>query len=245
VIDCSSRFRLQDDVPLVVPEVNASAVHERHEGIVANPSSTAIALSVVLGPLAERAGLRRVVVSTYQGVATAGQRAVNALSHETMDLLNGRGTTRRRFARRIAFNCVPQVGDLEPGGSTTHELQVVEELRKILQEPGLAVQITAVRVPVFFGLGLSVLVETEQPLPPDDATHVLRESPGLLVHEDADDAYPTPVEVAGEDPTHVGRIRADPTAENGLALWIALDSIRKGAALNAVQVGEILIRGPR
>jgi len=245
VIDVSSRFRLDPEVPLVVPEVNVGKLGEwRERGVVASPSGTATALGVVLAPFAAEAGLRRVVVSTYQGVASAGRRAVDALSRETLDLLNARGTRRRgRFARRIAFNCVPQVGALEPGGSTTHELLVVEELRKLLDLPGLGMSVTAIRVPIFFGSAFSVNLETESPLAAAQAADILRRAPGILLHDEAADSYPTPAEVAGSDATHVGRVRDDPSAEPpGLMLWIAIDNVRKGAALNAVQIAEILAR---
>ena len=244
VVDLSSRFRLDPEVPLVVPEVNVGKLGEwRERGIVASPSGTATALGVVLGPLAAEAGLRRVVVSSYQGVASAGRRAVGTLSRETIDLLNARGVRRGRFARRLAFNCVPQVGALEPGGSTTHELLVVEEFRKVLDLPGLGMSVTAVRVPIFFGSAFSVNVETESPLPAAEATTILRQAPGILLHDEPGASYPTPAEVAGSDATHVGRVRDDPSAEPpGLMLWIALDNVRKGTALNAVQIAEILAR---
>ena len=247
VIDLSSRFRLDDGVPLVVPEVNADAIAERRErNIVASPSATAVALAIVLGPLAQEAGLRRVVVSTYQGVSGAGGRALGTLSRESADLMNARGRRRPRFARPIAFNCVPQVGELEPGGSTTHELRVVEETRKVLSRPELPMLVTAVRVPVFFGYALSVNVETESPLDAAAAADVLRAAPGVLLHDATTrevPSYPTGVDVAGSDATHVGRLRDDPSADPpGIALWIALDNVRKGAALNAVQIAEILVR---
>jgi aspartate-semialdehyde dehydrogenase len=223
--------------------VNADALARwRERGIVASPSSTVVGLTGVLAPIAAAAGLRRVVVSTYAGVASAGRGAVAGLSKETIDLLNGRGLRRTRFARRIAFNALPQVGDLEPGGATTHELQAVEETRRVLDDAALAIQITAVRVPMFFGLGLSVALETERPLSLDEALETLRPAPGVFVHASPDDAYPTPIEVTGSEATHVGRIRVDPSTENGLALWIALDNVGKGAALNAVQIAELLVR---
>jgi len=243
VIDLSSRFRLDEAVPLVVPEVNPDMLASwRERGIVASPSSPVVGLTVVLAPLAAAAGLRRVVVSTYAGVASAGRRAVAGLSKETIDLLNGRGGKPLRFSRRIGFNCLPQVGDIEPGGATSHELLAVQETRRVLDDSALAIQITAVRVPMFFGLGLSVSVETEQALSPDDAVEVLRSARGVLVHASLEDAYPTPVEVTGSEATHVGRIRTDPSTENGLALWVALDNVGKGAALNAVQIAELLVR---
>jgi aspartate-semialdehyde dehydrogenase len=243
VIDLSSRFRLDPAVPLIVPEVNAAAIHDgRERGIVASPSAIAIALAVVLAPLREAAGLRRVVVSTYQGTAGGGRTAVNRLSRETVELLAGRGSRRRIADRPRAFNCIPQVGAFVPGGATTQELQVVEEVRKTLAEPLLALSVTAVRVPTFFGYGLSVTCETDRPLAAAAATEVLRQAPGILVHDEPADPYPTPVEVVGSDGTHVGRIRADSAVERGLAFWIALDNVRKGAALNAVEIAEILAR---
>ncbi len=243
VIDCSSRFRLDEAVPLVVPEVNAAALARwRERGIVASPSPTVVGLAVVLAPLAAAVEVRRVVVSTYSGVASAGRRAVAGLSKETVDLLNGRGQKRTRFERRIAFNCIPQLGAVEPGGATTHELQAIEETRRVLDAPGLAMHVTAVRVPMFFGLGLSVDLELEEPLSPERAIEILRPAPGLLVHASDDDAYPTPVEVTGLEATHVGRIRTDPSVEHGLACWVALDNVGKGAALNAVQIAELLVR---
>lgn len=243
VVDLSSCFRLDEAVPLVVPEVNAEALADwRDRGIVASPSATVAGLAVAMAPLARAAGLRRLTVSTYAGVASAGRRAVAGLSRETLDLLNARGPTRSRFPRRIAFNCIPQLGDVEPGGATTHELQVVAELRRVLDIPGLAVQVTAVRVPMFFGLGISVVLETDTALGAEEAIEMLRPAPGLLVHAGPDDPYPTPVEVTGSDAVHVGRIRVDPSAEHGLALWIAFDNVGKGAALNAVQIAELLVR---
>lgn len=242
VIDGSSRFRLDPEVPLVVPEVNRDAIAEhRQRGIVASPSATTIGLAVALAPLHQAAGLRRVTVSTYQGVASAGRRALNALSRETIDLLNSRGRTKSHFPRPLAFNSLPQVGALEPGGSTTHELHVVEELRRVLDAPGLGIHVTAVRVPTFFGSGMSVGIECESPLDAAAAAELLRRAPGIFLHE-GDDAYPTPHEIVGSEATHVGRVRDDPTADNALSLWIALDSVRKGAALNAVQIAEILVR---
>lgn len=243
VIDLSSRFRLDEATPLVVPEVNSAALATwRERGIVASPSATVVGLSVVLAPLAAAAGLRHVGVSTYAGVASAGRRAVAGLSRETIDLLNARGQKRTRFPRQIAFNAIPQVGDLEPGGATTHELQVVEETRRVLDDRALAMRVTAVRVAMFFGLGIDVALQTEQPLSADDAVEILQPARGLLVHATAADPYPTPIEVTGTEATHVGRIRVDPSTENGLVLWIALDNVGKGAALNAVQIAEVLVR---
>ncbi len=243
VIDLSSRFRFDEQIPLVVPEVNRDTLATwRERGIVASPSSTTVGLTATLAPLAQAAGLRRVVVSTYSGVASAGRRAVAGLSRETIDLLNGRGQKRTRFPRRIAFNCVPQLGDLLPDGTATHELHVTHETRRVLDRGDLPLHVTAVRVPMFFGLGIGVNLETDQPLSADDALEVLRPAPGLLVHASPDDAYPTPVEVTGSEAVHVGRVRADASTEHGLSLWIAFDNVGKGAALNAVQIAELLVR---
>src|SRR5262249_38844137 len=149
---------------------------------------------------------------------------------------------RPRFPGRLAFSSVPGLGAIEPGGATTHELHAIEETRRVLDDSGLAMQITAVRVPMFFGLGLGVTLETEEPLSAENAVEILRPARGVLVHASSDDAYPTPVEVTGSDATHVGRIRTDPTTEHGLALWVALDNVGKGAALNAVEIAELLVR---
>jgi aspartate-semialdehyde dehydrogenase len=239
VIDLTSRFRLDPEVPLVVPEVNAEAIGAgRGRGIVASPSGTAIGLSVVLAPLAAEAGLGRVIVSTYQGAAGAGRRGMGRLSRETLDLLSARGRRRRTGRRPLAFNCVPAIGAIEPGGATTHELQVAEETRKVLGRPELPIGVTAVRVPAFFGSAMAVTLETVEPLTPEQAREVLRGAPGVLMHDD----FPTPAEVVGSDATHVGRLRSEPALGQGLALWVALDNVRKGGALNAIEIAEILVR---
>jgi aspartate-semialdehyde dehydrogenase len=242
VIDCSSRFRLDESVPLVVPEVNARLLTvDDPPALVASPSSTAVGLAVVLAPLAEAAGLRRVVVSTYQGAAGAGRRAVEHLSKESIGLLSGRGDD--DVAIRRAFNCVPVVGTVEIDGITSHERAVVDEVRRVLELGDLAMHVTAVRTPMFFGMGASVDVELERPLDRAAASAVLRGARGVLVHDDAEtEALPTPADVVGSQATHVGRVREDHTVPNGIALWLALDSIEKGAALNAVQIAEILMR---
>jgi len=240
VIDVTSRFRLDPGVPLVVAEVNADAIGERTgRNIIASPSGTALALTVVLAPLAAAAGLRRVVVSTYQSAAGGGRRTLRRLSRETIDLLNARGGRQQKpGVRPLAFNCVPEVGALLPGGATSHELQVVEETRKVLAEPDLALSVTAVRVPTFFGHALSVTLETDGPLGAARAMEILRAAPGVLLYDD----FPTPADVVGTDATHLGRVRDDPVVENGLVLWIAFDGVRKGGALNALAIAEILLR---
>jgi len=242
VIDASSRFRLEDTVPLVVPEVNAALLTRAEPPrLVATPSSTAVGLAVVLAPLVEAAGVRRVVVSTYQSAAGAGRRAVEYLSRESIALLSGRGEDDATQVRR-AFNCIPQVGTVEIDGATTYEQAVADEVRKILVQPDLAIHVTAVRVPMFFGVAASVAVELERPLGLEAAREVLRDGRGILLHDDRETGAPTPADVIGSQATHVGRVREDPTVPGGLALWIALDSIEKGVALNAVEIAEILIR---
>lgn len=239
VVDVTSRFRLDPEIPLVVPEVNAGAIADgRARGIVASPSGTAIALSVVLAPIAAEAGLARVIVSTYQGAAGAGRSGMGRLSRETLDLLSARGRRQRKGVRPVAFNCVPEIGAIEPGGATTHELQVAEETRKVLGRPELPIGITAVRVPAFFGSALAVTLETVEPLTAEQAHEVLRGAPGIILQDD----FPTPAEVVGSDATHVGRLRDEAVFEQGIALWIALDNVRKGGALNAVEIAEILVR---
>jgi len=243
VIDLSSRWRLDETVPLVVPEVNADALATlRESGIVASPSAIVVGLAVVLAPLVQAVGLRRVVVSTYQAVSGAGRHAVEALSRETIELLRDGTPHRRHFARRIAFNAMPQVGTVEAGASSSHEEQVIAETRKVLGDGTLALSVSAVRVPVFFGHGATVHLETDAALPAEDAARVLREAPGVLLHDGADDLFPTPVEIVGSSATHVGRLRNDPGAEQGLAFWLALDNVRKGTALNAVEIAEIVAR---
>ena len=246
VVDTSSRYRGDDGVPLVVPEANARVLEVAPPPtLVASPSSTAVGLSVVLAPLAEAAGLRRVLVSTYQSAAGAGRRAVERLSKESLALLSGRGDD--DVALRRAFNCVPQVGTVEIDGVTSHERAIGDEVRKVLALPELAMHVTAVRVPMFFGMGATVVVELERPLDRTMAATVLRSARGLLVHDDADEAValPTPADVVGSQATHVARLHEDRSVPNGLALWMAFDSIEKGAALNAVQIAEILLRHVR
>jgi len=238
VIDLSSRFRLDAAVPLVVPEVNASLLRmgEQHD-LVASPSATAIGLSVTLAPLAAAAGLRRAVVSTYQGAASGGRRMLRKLSRDTIALLNSRAEP----GGGIGFDCIARVGAMLPGGVTSHELHVIEETRRILAAPELALSVTAVRVAAFFAQGISVHLETERRLPADEAARLLRDAPGLIVHDDANEPPPTLAGAAGSEATHIGRIRDDTALEHGLAFWIALDSIRKGGALNAVEIAEILM----
>jgi aspartate-semialdehyde dehydrogenase len=248
VVDDSPAFRGEPDVPLVVPEVNADALAGfRARGVVASPSSNAIALALALAPLRAAAGLRRVVVATYESVSGAGQRAVEELERESRDLLSLREPDpAARFPHRIAFNVIPQVGTFVAGGATDEEEQLVRETRKVLGEPELRIAATAVRVPVFFGHALAVNVEASGPLSADAAREALRKAPGVkLVDDPAERIYPMPMLVAHDDGVLAGRVRADPSVEHGVSLFLAIENTRKGAATNAVQVARLVAEARR
>jgi aspartate-semialdehyde dehydrogenase len=239
VVDDSPAFRMDPDVPLVVPEVNADgAAGFRAKGIVSSPGSNAIALAVTLAPLRDAAGLRRVVVATYQSASGAGQSGVEELERQARDLLNLREPDPpARFPHRLAFNVVPQVGPFVDGGVTTEEEEIVRETRKVLGLPDLAIAATAVRVPVFFGHSAAVNVATLRPLAARAAREALGKAKGVKVVDDpAQRIYPMPMLVGSEDAVLVGRLRDDPSQENGLDLFLCIENTRKGAATNAVQV---------
>ncbi len=243
VVDDSPAFRMEPDVPLVVPEVNPDALAGyRARGIVSNPSSNVTALAIALAPLRAAAGLRRVVVSTYQSVSGVGQSGVEELEREARDLLNLREPDpAARFPHRIAFNVIPQVGPFLEGGATEEEAKIVRETRKVLGDPDLAVTATAVRVPVFFGHSAAVNVATRRSLGAAAARDALRGAPGVKVVDDpAQRVYPMPMLVAHEDAVLVGRIRDDPSQEHGLDLFLSVENTRKGAATNAIQIAQLL-----
>jgi len=243
VVDDSPAFRMAPDVPLVVPEVNPDALAGfRARGIVANPSTNVTALSVAIAPLRAAAGLRRIVVATYQSVSGIGQGGVEELEREARDLLNLREPeAAARFPHRIAFNVIPQVGAFGEGGRTAEEEKLVRETRKVLGDPGLGIAATAVRVPVFFGHSAAVNVATERKLGADAARELLRKAAGVKVVDDpAQRIYPMPMLVANEDAVLVGRIREDPSQENGLDLFLSIENTRKGAATNAIQIARLL-----
>ncbi|HUZ73281.1 MAG TPA: aspartate-semialdehyde dehydrogenase [Stellaceae bacterium] len=243
VIDNTSHFRMDKDVPLVVPEVNpqAIALYDKR-GIIANPNCSTIQMVVALKPLHDRARIRRVVVATYQSVSGAGREAMDELFTQTRGVYVNDPITRERFTKQIAFNCIPHIDVFMDDGSTKEEWKMAAETRKIL-DPDIKVTATCVRVPVFIGHAEAVNVEFERPLSDADALAVLREAPGVtVVDHRADDGYVTPVETVGEDAVYVSRVRRDPTVANGLNLWIVADNLRKGAALNAVQIAEVLAR---
>jgi aspartate-semialdehyde dehydrogenase len=247
VIDKSSHFRQDERVPLVVPEVNATDVHERGRGIIASPNCTTIPIVVALNPIAEASGLARIVAASYQAVSGAGKRGVEALSRETINLLNMRdaadGGVEAVFPQRIAFNCIPQVDAFLADGSTKEEAKVIAETRKVLHHDALPIAVTCVRVPTFYGHAVALTVETERGLDAAEARRLLREAPGVLLCEGGGElAYPTPADVGGTDAVYVGRVRDDPSHPRGLQLWVAADNVRKGAALNAVQIAEIVLQ---
>lgn len=238
VVDVSSAFRADPAVPLVVPEVNAAAAGHGGRRIVALPSPTAMVLATVLAPLAAVRPVRRVVASTYQGAGTAGTRTLRALARETIAVLGGRGTSGARAP--LAFDCHPLIGPLDADGTSSHERSVARELVRVLGAGAPPVFLTAVRVPVFTGLGVSLVVDLESPVTVTEVVASLRQAPGLLVH--GEDDVPTLRSVAGSPAVHVGRIRRDPGRPATLALWAAVDGVVKGRGGAAVTVAEIAAR---
>jgi aspartate-semialdehyde dehydrogenase len=240
VIDNSQAFRLDPQVPLVVPEVNAHRLHDRPR-LVANPNCSTIQLVLVLAPLHRRARLSRVVVSTYQSVSGTGLEALAELDSQIEGQARGQEPAPRVYPRPIAYNCIPQVDDFLENGYSREEMKIVQETRKLLEEPDLAVTATTVRVPVRVGHSESVNLSFARPVTPEEARRWLAEAPGVLVIDDpARGLYPTPRQAEGGDTALVGRIRRDLSQEAGLDLWICSDNLRKGAALNAVQIAECL-----
>ena len=243
VIDNSSYWRNDQDVPLVVPEVNPDAVRGwRKKGIIANPNCSTAQMVVVLKPLHDVAKITRVVVATYQSVSGAGKEAMDELWHQTKGkYVPGQELTSKIFPKEIAFNCIPQIDTFMEDGYTKEEWKMLVETKKIL-DPKIKVTATCVRVPVFVGHSEAINIEFERPISADEAREILRKSPGVMVVDKREPGgYMTPVEAAGEFATYVSRIREDTTVENGLALWCVSDNLLKGAALNAVQIAETLI----
>src|SRR5690349_6087883 len=242
VIDNSSCWRYDADVPLIVPEVNADALVDfRKRGIIANPNCSTAQLVVALKPLHDRARIKRVVVATYQSVSGAGKDAMDELFSQTRAVFVTDPIEPKKFPKRIAFNLIPHIDVFMEDGYTKEEWKMVAETKKIL-DPKIKLTATCVRVPVFISHSESVNVEFEKPITPDEARDILREAPGCLVVDNpAEGAYVTPYEAAGEDATYISRIREDATVENGLSMWCVSDNLRKGAALNAIQIAEVLI----
>ncbi len=245
VIDNTSHFRMEPDVPLVVPEVNPQAIAGyRKRGIIANPNCSTIQMVVALKPLHDLARIRRVVVATYQSVSGAGKEAMDELFEQTRGIYVNEPFHKyqRKFTKQIAFNVIPHIDKFMDDGATKEEWKMAVETRKIL-DPDILVHATCVRVPVFIGHGEAVNVEFEQPISEEQAAAALREAPGVsVIDHRADEGYVTPQESAGEDAVYVSRLRRDPTVENGLSFWCVSDNLRKGAALNAVQIAEELVR---
>jgi aspartate-semialdehyde dehydrogenase len=241
VIDNSSQWRMDREVPLVVPEVNADALSTIKKGIIANPNCSTAQLVVALKPLHDAAKIKRVVVSTYQSVSGAGKEAMDELFRQTRAVFVADPIEKGKFTKQIAFNVIPHIDVFLDSGYTKEEWKMMVETQKIL-DPDIQVTATCVRVPVFVGHSESVNIEFETPITAERARAILRSAPGVLVVDKREDeGYVTPIEAAGEDATYVSRIRKDPTVENGLSLWVVSDNLRKGAALNAVQIAEELI----
>ena len=243
VIDNSSAFRMDPDVPLIVPEVNADAIAGyRARNIIANPNCSTAQLVVALKPLHDAATIKRVVVATYQSVSGTGKSGMDELFEQSRNIFVGDSNEPKIYPKQIAFNVIPQAGDFLDDGSTTEEWKLVVETKKIL-DPSIKVSATCVRVPVFVGHSEAVNIEFERELSADQAREILREAPGvMLVDKREDGGYVTPVECVGDYATFVSRVREDPTVESGLSLWVVSDNLRKGAALNAVQIAELLGR---
>lgn len=241
MIDNSSAFRMDEDVPLVVPEVNPQDV-AWHNGVIANPNCSTIQMVAALKPLYDISPIKRVVVSTYQAASGAGAKAMQELYAQTQQFLNGEELTVDAFAHQIAFNCIPHIDKFLEDDSTKEEWKMVAETKKIMGDEGVQVAATCVRVPVLRCHGESINVEFVGDVPPEAAREALAAAPGVTVMDDpANDVYPMPGLLAGTNDTYVGRIRRDPTVKHGLAMWVVADQIRKGAALNAVQIAQLLL----
>lgn len=241
VIDNSAAWRMEPSVPLVVPEVNRHAI-ARHQGIIANPNCSTIQMVVVLKPLHKAVRIKRVVVSTYQSVSGTGKEAMDELMNQTKALLGFQEVETRVYPYQIAFNCFPHIGSFDDQGNCTEEVKLIQETRKMMEDDSIRISATTVRVPVFHGHSESVNIETERKLTPNEARAILSTAPGVLVYDDPQrKLYPMPIDAAGQDAVYVGRIREDRSIPNGLNLWIVSDNLRKGAALNAIQIAEELI----
>ena len=241
VVDNSSAWRMAENCPLVVPEVNGADIAD-NEGIIANPNCCAIPLTMVVDPIRRAVGLERLVVSTYQSASGAGKPLVDELAEQTRVLAAGGQPQASVYPKQLAYNVVPGGWAMERDGYNEEEVKIVNESRKILHDPELRLAVTCVRVPVPVGHGEAVFLETVDPIEPERVRELLGASPGITVEDDPNgQVYPTPAEVAGRDDVYVGRIRRDHSTRNGIALWLVSDNLRKGAALNAVQVAELAI----
>ncbi|HEX2966339.1 MAG TPA: aspartate-semialdehyde dehydrogenase [Syntrophorhabdaceae bacterium] len=244
VVDNTSAFRMEKDIPLVVPEVNEHAIAGyKNRGIIANPNCSTIQMVVVLKPLHDAAKIKRVIVSTYQAVSGTGKKAIHELEQQVLAIYGNKKIDVNVYPHQIAFNCLPQIDTFIENGYTKEEMKMVNETKKIMEDDSIAVTATTVRVPVFYGHSESVNVEFEKDLTPDEARKILSKAPGVKVVDDpSKKIYPLAIDAAGKDDTFVGRIRRDESIAHGLNLWVVADNIRKGAALNAVQIAEVLIK---
>ncbi len=242
VIDNSTAFRMATTIPLVVPEVNAEDI-KWHKGIIANPNCSTIQAVVALYPLHKVNPIKRIIIDTYQAVSGTGQAAVEELAVQAKQVLEGQVTIPHVYPHQIAFNVLPEIDVFLDNGYTKEEWKMVEETRKIMHADDIAISATCVRVPVFTGHSEAIHIEFSQPMPPDEARHILTQAPGVkLLDDTAISLYPHPWSVAGTDEVFVGRVHRDVSHPNGLVMWVAADNLRKGAALNAVQIAEEMIR---
>ncbi|MDN3680563.1 aspartate-semialdehyde dehydrogenase [Vibrio tapetis subsp. quintayensis] len=242
VIDNTSKFRYDYDVPLVIPEVNPEAIAEfRNRNIIANPNCSTIQMLVALKPIHDEVGIERINVSTYQSVSGAGKAGIDELAGQTASLLNGRPAEEKAFSQQIAFNCIPQIDEFAENGYTREEMKMVWETQKILNDASIMVNPTCVRVPVFYGHAESLHIETRAPIGAEQVVQLLSDSESIEVFQDQD--FPTQVrDAGGKDNVMVGRIRNDISHHSGINMWVVADNVRKGAATNAVQIAEVLIR---
>ena len=243
VIDNTSEFRYDDDIPLIVPEVNPQALADyRNRNIIANPNCSTIQMMVALKPIYDAVGIDRVNVCTYQSVSGGGKAAMDELAKQTADLLSGKPVESKNFPRQIAFNVIPQIDVFLDNGYTKEEMKMVWETKKILGDDNVLVNPTAVRVPVFFGHGESLHIETRSPISAEEVKELLKQAPGIVVCENDED-FPTQIgDASGKDETLIGRIREDISHPNGINMWIVADNVRKGAATNSIQIAELLIK---
>ena len=245
VIDNTSQFRYDDDIPLVIPEVNPDAIADyKNRGIIANPNCSTIQMLVALKPIHDAVTIERINVCTYQAVSGTGKKAIEELAKQTAELLSGRSAVCEVYPKQIAFNVLPHIDDFQENGYTREEMKMVWETRKIFEDDNIQVNPTAARVPVFFGHSEAIHIETKDKISAEEVKNLLRNQPGItLIDKPEDNGYPTAVsEAAGKDPVFVGRVREDISHPRGINLWVVSDNVRKGAALNGVQIAEILVK---
>ncbi|MBC7189186.1 aspartate-semialdehyde dehydrogenase [Candidatus Aerophobetes bacterium] len=242
VVDNSSAFRMEKDVPLVVPEVNPHAV-EKHKGIIANPNCSTIQLVVAIYPIHRNFKIKRIIITTMQSVSGTGKEAIFELKTQTKQYLEEKPLKKEVYPHQIAFNLLPHIGNFLASGYTEEEMKLVNETRKIMEDDSIKVTATCVRVPVFFSHSEAVTIETEKSVSPEKVREILSQAPGVIVEDDPEkNIYPLPVNAQGKDEVFVGRIREDESCENSINMWIVADNLRKGAALNTIQIAELLIK---